>query len=110
MAGGWPNSCIPVSAIVVRHLRPHRCLRENKEITMRRLVIAILVLAAHSYGSNVDACDCLAQGAPCAAVWDSDVVFIGRAAADASDRVIRFTVERRVRGVDTDEVDVTNPL
>lgn len=73
---------------------------------MPRLFVATLFLFACGYPSNTEACSCGRQGAPCAAVWSSDVVFVGRAETGGPGNRVRFTVERAVRGLDAAEIDV----
>ena len=75
---------------------------------MPRFVIATLLLFAGAYGSDVEACSCAGGGPACAAVWRSDVVFVGRAGAGASVGAVHFTVERSVRGLDVAEIDMAN--
>jgi hypothetical protein len=79
--------------------------------SLRLMVTMLEILLALPLSARVArACSCLEPGAPCAATWSVDAVFIGRASErqpGTTPGPTRFVVEHAVRGVsDADVIEV----
>jgi hypothetical protein len=77
---------------------------------MPRWLPAMLIAFACWHPANALACSCFSPGPPCAAVWTTDVIFVGRVTASAFSGGAHFAVERNVRGSVGTEIDIAAEL
>jgi hypothetical protein len=86
---------------------------------MRFLLASTLFLIA--FAAQAKACQCAGSPPPCQAYWDASAVFVGTVTFSTTTtrkeygskftkRVIRFHVDRQLRGVETNEVEVLTGL
>lgn len=85
---------------------------------VRFAIKSFLVLCALiAFADRVDACSCMGPRPPCEAYWDASAVFVGTvnfvstvsgkvAGYESENRVYRFHVDRKFRGVEGNEIEV----
>ena len=84
-----------------------------KIVSMVRILVLTLLLVAALCIPPAEACNCVQAGAPCAQFWRVTAVFAGRVVdmrpTDTPGiMTVRFAVEQRGRGVDSDTVEVAS--
>jgi len=88
---------------------------------MRFLIRAAVVSLILIYGTPADACSCAISGPPCQSYFRVDAVFIGTVKTIAeveappdpkahTQRLVTFTVERALRGVEGISIGTITPM
>lgn len=86
---------------------------------MKCLLASLLFLIA--VGTQANACQCAGPQPPCEAYWNASAVFVGtvtlstttkikESGFESTRRLVRFHVERQLRGVDASDVEVLTGL
>ena len=86
---------------------------------MKALLAALLVLIA--FATHANACSCAGTRQPCEAYWNASAVFVGTVSFKTTTQIkdgdfeftkqlVRFHVDRRLRGIDANEVEVVTGM